>query len=883
MAKKFIKVTGLNKVFDVSTDGKTLDTTKLKTSISETATDYSILYMVATSDDEQYGYKAGTTYTWSRGILVSSNIDSANTWREVKVNGASKIAANNSQALDVSAGKNVTLSYTNNKVVITATNTDEKTTESGHYTPSTKKTSYGDSYADTETVITKIDVDSKGHIVGANEEINDPIIGGENILRCTQYPIVTVANIDNSWIHGKFVMSNISLDLYGHLYETTRIESPASTNREYCDAIILKDNAQYGVCQTVSNIYLDNLISHIERSLINLDNTLINGHTVKSIPFTFSFYAKMQDKNTETSITYTPIIAQNDEILKQASETASLIYSDGWKKFSITRHVDIETIKESLLGLGYVGNETTTAVLIACPSLTIGKYDIDWKPNPLDAKSDIVGVGNILRCSAFTTDEYQNYYVNITDINVEDIVSSVYSTPQQLPGCESLDNIYALAIGLSSNTYGISYREPGALFGNNSGWHTALMNYVGNTDTEIPVSMSIWCYSTANIEVALMPVSFKGYDLFAPLTYVSVPGRQWTRLTRTIYVPAGITSSGVYLGSALATCSGNADVLFALPMVTLGSIPSTWFPSAWDLMNNTSCIDSTARINAANAQTTANSALSTANTANTNASNALSSANSAYTLANNASTAAKNAQTTADGKVSKSGDTMSGDLNMGGKNINNVNSLSTDNLYGTTDSTITIEADIVNMKSVLDMKSNEIDNVYKITSSDPSSGIIIDGGIDTSKSGFYVNGTAGTSSQLMQGDGKFRAIGNSSSTAIPTWGDVAYATGVNWNSVSIRATTTFSLPNTRSSYHFYGSNTLTAVTLNIYPVISQLYNFHYFTINQSTNTCTVTLASSYTIKTKGNVTSFTVAAGQSIEFCAAMYAGYIYVTYTIFG
>lgn len=581
------------------------------------------------------------------------------------MNGTSKIAANNSQALDVSAGKNVTLSYTNNKVVITATNTDEKTTESGHYTPSTKKTIYGDSYADTETVITKIDVDSKGHIVGANEEINDPIIGGENILRCTQYPIVTVANIDNSWNYGKFVMSNINLDLFGLPYETTRIESPASSNREYCDAIILKDNEQYGVCQTVSNIYLENLISNIERSLINLDNSLINEHTVKSIPFTFSFYAKMQEEGTETSITYTPIIAQNDEILKQASETASLIYSDGWKKFSITRHVDIEAIKNNgeLLGLGYVGNETKTPVLIACPSLTIGKYDIDWKPNPLDAKSDIVGVGNILRCSAFTTDEYQNYYVNITDINVENNVSSVYSVPQQLPGCESLDSVNALAIGLSGNTYGISYREPGALFGNNSGWHTALMNYVGNTDTEIPVSMSIWCYSAiSDIEVALMPVSFKDYDLFAPLTYVSVPEGQWTRLTRTIYVPAGITPSEVYLGSTLARCSGTADVLFALPMVTLGSIPSTWFPSAWDLMNNTSCIDSTARSNAAAANTTANSALNTANTANKNASSALSKADSAYTLADNASTAAKNAQTTADGKVSKSGDTMTGNL-----------------------------------------------------------------------------------------------------------------------------------------------------------------------------------------------------------------------------
>lgn len=237
------------------------------------------------------------------------------------------------------------------------------------------------------------------------------------------------------------------------------------------------------------------------------------------------------------------------------------------------------------------------------------------------------------------------------------------------------------------------------------------------------------------------------------------------------------------------------------------------------------------------------------------------------------------------GKVSKSGDTMSGDLDMGRNNIDNVKSLSTDHLYGTTDSTIAIEADIVYMKSVLDMKSNEIDNVYKITSSDPYSGIIITGGIDTSESGFYVNGTAGTSNQLVQGDGKFRAIGNSSSTAIPTWGNVTDATGVTWRSVSITTATSFTLPNTRGSYHYYGTNTSTAVTLKISPITStSVYNFHYFTIIQSTNTCTVTLASSaYTIKTKGNVTSFTVAAGQSIEFCAAMYAGYIYVTYTIFG
>lgn len=187
------------------------------------------------------------------------------------------------------------------------------------------------------------------------------------------------------------------------------------------------------------------------------------------------------------------------------------------------------------------------------------------------------------------------------------------------------------------------------------------------------------------------------------------------------------------------------------------------------------------------------------------------------------------------------------------------------------------------MASNLDMNGLQIHNCQAIIASSDT-GIIITGGIDTSDSGFKVSYTAGTSSQLMQGDGKFRAIGNSSSTAIPTWGNVTDATGVTWRSVSITTATSFTLPNTRGSYHYYGANTSTAVTLKISPITStSVYNFHYFTIIQFTNTCTVTLASSYTIKTKGNVTSFTVAAGQSIEFCAALYAGYIYVTYTIFG
>ena len=73
MAKKFVKVTGLNKVFDVSTDNKTLNTTKLKSSVSSTANDYSILYITATSADETYGYKSGSTYTWANGVLVGSS------------------------------------------------------------------------------------------------------------------------------------------------------------------------------------------------------------------------------------------------------------------------------------------------------------------------------------------------------------------------------------------------------------------------------------------------------------------------------------------------------------------------------------------------------------------------------------------------------------------------------------------------------------------------------------------------------------------------------------------------------------------------------------------------------------------------------------------
>lgn len=64
-------------------------------------------------------------------------------------------------------------------------------------------------------------------------------------------------------------------------------------------------------------------------------------------------------------------------------------------------------------------------------------------------------------------------------------------------------------------------------------------------------------------------------------------------------------------------------------------------------------------------------------------------------------------------------------------------------------------------------------------------------------------------------------------------------------------------------------------------------NYQYLLIHQSSNTCTITLsATTGTIRTKGGVTSFTLGAGQSIEFCAINVgttgAPIFYVTYTIF-
>ena len=72
MAKKFIKVEGLTNIFNV-VDGK-LVTTSLKSDLS-VADEHSVFYIIATEDDEPYGYTAGKTYTYANGIFENGNGD----------------------------------------------------------------------------------------------------------------------------------------------------------------------------------------------------------------------------------------------------------------------------------------------------------------------------------------------------------------------------------------------------------------------------------------------------------------------------------------------------------------------------------------------------------------------------------------------------------------------------------------------------------------------------------------------------------------------------------------------------------------------------------------------------------------------------------------
>lgn len=86
--------------------------------------------------------------------VTTSDISAAYKQREVKVNGTTQIASTVTTALDLSAGSNVTLSYTNNKVQISATNTDTKVQDTastakayllGHATQNTTNSAYTNS------------------------------------------------------------------------------------------------------------------------------------------------------------------------------------------------------------------------------------------------------------------------------------------------------------------------------------------------------------------------------------------------------------------------------------------------------------------------------------------------------------------------------------------------------------------------------------------------------------------------------------------------------------------------------------------------------------------------------------------------------------------
>lgn len=510
--------------------------------------------------------------------------------------------------------------------------------------------------------------------------------------------------------------------------------------------------------------------------------------------------------------------------------------------------------------MGYVCNVSSSTCYIACPMLTIGEYDVDWKPNPLDSKSDIVGVGNLLSNSLNVPygDNWTNagyLCLSADDFCSYDISRYVSTTAAHAP---VLDSGYPI---VKSFIVKVSQNEPAGItqIYNNQGLieygkfpgHTALMDFISNSDREIPISMSIWCYAENAVKIALMPIRVSSCNIFAPVTYDDLPAGEWRRFTRTIYIPANeaktFNNANIWMGGALATGTDSTEVKFALPMVTLGSTPSTWFPSAYDILNG---IDSASSA-ASSAQQDATYALGVA-------SNAQSLANNASSTATVANTTANTALTNANNKVSKSGDTMSGDLNMGGYVLNNVNELYTNYMFSNDEGYIQV--------------------------SDPT--YINEGFCDGS-------GKAYSSSQLMQGDGSPRTIitNLSNTTSIPTgsavynairYGNlniysVAGSTATSFTWAPDMYTTTYG----SSNYQHLMGHTASTLAITINPNYTNT-NFQYLLIYQSGNTCTITLTGN-NIRTKGNITSFTVTAGQSIEFCALFVNGFTYVTYTIFG
>ena len=71
MAQKFVKAIGLHNVFNTS--GSTIDITSIKESAQSKVNQNSIVFLTATSDDEQYGYSEGSKYIWTHSELYPTN------------------------------------------------------------------------------------------------------------------------------------------------------------------------------------------------------------------------------------------------------------------------------------------------------------------------------------------------------------------------------------------------------------------------------------------------------------------------------------------------------------------------------------------------------------------------------------------------------------------------------------------------------------------------------------------------------------------------------------------------------------------------------------------------------------------------------------------
>lgn len=73
MAQKFVKAIGLHNVFNVSASETALDITSIKSSAQSKVNQNSIVFLTATSDDEQYGYNEGSKYIWTHSELYPTN------------------------------------------------------------------------------------------------------------------------------------------------------------------------------------------------------------------------------------------------------------------------------------------------------------------------------------------------------------------------------------------------------------------------------------------------------------------------------------------------------------------------------------------------------------------------------------------------------------------------------------------------------------------------------------------------------------------------------------------------------------------------------------------------------------------------------------------